>query len=732
MKKFLLLIVFAALCFVSTTKACTESGMTISYEYTGNGNDYIFRVKYVRDCFGIVAWPTRPIQLSSATCALNITSNLQLVSFSQVPLNTCAQTGTTTCQGGSTLGLEEYIYEGVVTVPPCIDWIVSTSVYGRHDLVTNIIDPSYHPIYVDARFDNLNFPGNSSPRFNSSPVNYYCAGVPSVRDYGAFDVDGDSLHYELVNVLQDSTIVVPMATGFTYDQPLAASVPSYLDPINGMLIFTPSMVQLSMVGVKISEYRNGVLIGTIRADEIIAVTTVTALSDTIIGRVYIDQNSNGVFDPSDQAVPNLQMQLSPGDLLTTTDGNGKYEFFTNNGIWDVIIPNSSQYTTLNPASIIVNTNGISFSDSNDFIVELIPNMHDLEINLNRSHTPVPGNTYPLYISYKNSGTTTPTNVDVTLTLDPLLQFMTASTPPTNIVGNTLTWTIPSALPLIMEDINVLTSINLITTPGTPISCMANIIPMGSDLSPLNNIDYVIDTIATSYNPNFKEVSPAGDVDLAFITTQDWLTYRIYFQNLGTVPAQMVRISDLLDPDLELSSLEFVTSSFPCTMKYTNPNQLEFTFYGINLPSVSIDEPGSHGFVEYRVRPKATLLPGMYITNNAGIYFDLNAPVYTNLVHNKVVTSVGIEENSVDEDPISVYPNPATDYCILEINSSDSRVVEIEIYNLMGALVKKHLHQLSGGINRVTIPVMEISNGEYFVLINGKEKRLVSKISIIRN
>jgi uncharacterized repeat protein (TIGR01451 family) len=269
--------------------------------------------------------------------------------------------------------------------------------------------------------------------------------------------------------------------------------------------------------------------------------------------------------------------------------------------------------------------------------------------------------------------------------------------------------------------------------GNPVYCSANITPLINDLTPGNNSDIIDDIIAASSDPNYKEVFPAGDLSLAFITSQNPLTYRIHFQNLGTAPAQIVRIEDLLDPDLEYTSIEYISSSFPCTMTLSSPNQLEFAFFGINLPAASVNEPASHGFVEYRIRPKSTLQPGTFITNNAGIYFDFNAPIYTNLVQNKVVTStVGVVENATTTNPLTLFPNPTSDYCMLEINSNASQKVEIEIYNLLGILVKQIGMELSNGINRLTIPVADLSSGNYFMFVADKNGKQVTKFSVVKH
>jgi len=731
MKTKLLLLAIASLCFVTEVKSSHVAGLVITYQYTGTGNDYNVRLKYYNDCAGVAASAYWSMQISSVSCGLSINPNLPQISFSQVPVNACSVPGLTACQGGANLGYMEYIYEAVVSIPPCADWVASTSICCRNNGISNLINPDVYNSYVETRFDNLNFPGNSSPGFNTIPVKYYCAGVQSVKDYSAFDIDGDSLRYELVPVLNASSAPIPMAPGYTYDQPLASFIPTYLDSLNGMLLFTPSFLQLSTLGVKVSEFRNGMLIGTILIDDEIVVTSVIANPDTISGRVYIDYNTNGIYDLGDQAIANAIVELSPGNVFTTTAGNGKYDFYTSDGIFNISIPNTPLYTTLLPTSINVNTNGITFSGNNDFNLQIVPNSNDLEIYINNNGAPIPGQIYPINITYNNIGTTTQTNIAITLTLDSLLHFTSSLPVPAMIFGNSITWNFPTIPPFSTADITVICSVDTLATIGTPIYYSATITPIVNDLTPANNLDFINANIATSCDPNFKEVSPAGNIELPSIIAQDWLTYTIHFQNLGNAPAQMIRISDFLDTDLDFSSLEFITSSFPCAMTLSNPNELEFTFFGINLPAASVNEPASHGFVEYRIRPKASLVPGMYILNNAGIYFDFNAPVYTNLVQNLIVTPVGISENPVKRDQILVYPNPASENITLELFSSDSRNVQIEIYNLVGALVKKSEQKLISGLNQFPIGVSELPNGGYFISVNKSDGKIFSKFNIMR-
>lgn len=708
-------------------------GLQISYEPTGIGYSYIFRAKLYRDCMGLSAPSAVTIDLSNGSCGGGIVSySLPLVSITQVPLNACAGFGATTCQGGTIFGFEEVNYEGVVNgVSPCSDWVVRATICCRNDAITNITNAATYSTYVETRFDNLNFPGNRSPQFNAVPVSYYCVGIPSLKDYSAIDPDGDSLRYELVPILTSYAAPIPFASGYTYNQPLASFSNTYLDTLSGMLIFNPSQIQISSLAVKISEYRNGALIGSMMVDDEIIVATGMANPDTISGRVYVDNNSNNVFDGGDLPVANTTVSMAPGNLVTSTLSNGKYELFVVDGIWNITLPGPPPYFLVSPSGINVNTNGITSSGGNDFILTPVSNINDLEVHLNDVGRPVPGQSYNLYVNYQNSGTTTQTGVDVTLTLDPLLQYVTASPAPTNVAGNTLIWTIPSVPVFGNGNIHIITGVDTTAIIGSPVNCVATVSSSAIDYTPGNNTDILAEVVAAAYDPNIKEVAPSGDLPLSFISSQNWLTYKIHFQNLGTAPAQVVRIVDLIDPDLQISTLEYLSSSFPCVVTLSSPNQVEFRFTGINLQPASVNEPASHGYVEFRIRPKSTLQPGTYITNNAGIYFDFATPVYTNLVHSKVVTSVGFNDSPGDITSMTLYPNPATNQCKLEFNSPAAGNIKIDLYNFIGASVKQFTANVSSGMNQILFSVGDLPSGNYFMMITDENQTRYSRLSVVK-
>ncbi|HOZ80556.1 MAG TPA: hypothetical protein PLY34_21365, partial [Ferruginibacter sp.] len=74
--------------------------------------------------------------------------------------------------------------------------------------------------------------------------------------------------------------------------------------------------------------------------------------------------------------------------------------------------------------------------------------------------------------------------------------------------------------------------------------------------------------------------------------------------------------------------EYIGSSHTADVKLSN-NKLEFFYPNINLPYKAIDEPGSNGWVAFKIKPKPSVVIGDSLNNRAAIYFDFNLPVITN-------------------------------------------------------------------------------------------------------
>ncbi len=142
-------------------------------------------------------------------------------------------------------------------------------------------------------------------------------------------------------------------------------------------------------------------------------------------------------------------------------------------------------------------------------------------------------------------------------------------------------------------------------------------------------DFACRSITSSYDPNEKIAEPTGLGDANLIERNWDLEYTVYFQNTGNDTAFTVEIIDTLSEFLDVSTLRINGGSHPFSWEINQDNELKFLFENILLPDSTTDLLGSQGFVEYVIRPKATVPFNTQINNTANIYFDFNEPIITN-------------------------------------------------------------------------------------------------------
>ncbi len=152
-------------------------------------------------------------------------------------------------------------------------------------------------------------------------------------------------------------------------------------------------------------------------------------------------------------------------------------------------------------------------------------------------------------------------------------------------------------------------------------------------------------LACAYDPNDKQVFPIGWRDEHFIQNDTILEYLIRFQNIGNAAALNITVKDTLDQNLDLDSFNLLTNSHEImTSINEETREIEFFFENINLIDSMTNEPESHGFVSFEVRPLDELAALTQIQNKAYIYFDNNPPIITNTTLN---TIFGCEQMTLD-------------------------------------------------------------------------------------
>ena len=121
---------------------------------------------------------------------------------------------------------------------------------------------------------------NSSPRFGDFPPIYTCVNKEIVFDHSAFDLEGDSLVYELCTPLTGGSFSQPKPQPPTlppYDEivfrppyslaNIMGGVPLQIDPATGLITGTPNTIGQFVVGICVTAYdEDGNMTGRTRRD----------------------------------------------------------------------------------------------------------------------------------------------------------------------------------------------------------------------------------------------------------------------------------------------------------------------------------------------------------------------------------------------------------------------------------------------------------------------------------
>ena len=428
------------------------------------------------------------------------------------------------------------------------------------------------------------------------------------------------------------------------------------------------------------------------------------------GVVYLDGNNNCVYDFGETLLPNIPVQITTGGNFITwayTDSLGYYNISLGNGFTYELTPITSMAPVTCPA-------GGSYTVSN------LP-----AFNLNFGLSCQPDFDYTITVTNQgyrpNQNTNTwinPRNLilscnapasQVNITLDPALTFVSASVTPSAINGQQITFN-PGAL--LSYGFSQSFYITTFTAPtaniGDTLCIQVSVDPVTGDADPSNNALTNCMPVRNSYDPNEKQESFAG-TGTANILPGTILDYTIHFQNLGNDDAIDIYIIDTLDASLEPSSFQFISSSHEPVITFHQNNIVRFEFKNIYLPAASVNEPASHGYVNYKIYAPQFLPNGTQIQNTAHIFFDFNPAIVTNTVTHIIDLTSGI--HTPEESAIQFYPNPAVNE--LHIQQDDAQETRLEIFDMTGKRVLFSTVKGSGSIE-----VSQLAKGSYILTVTG--------------
>lgn len=439
----------------------------------------------------------------------------------------------------------------------------------------------------------------------------------------------------------------------------------------------------------------------------IEVAIVECTDSTISGTLTFDDGENGCADGSPGAYIMLSLTHDNDVYYTYTDANGNYIFYNvpdGINIINVMGQGVQTYQTL-PASYTLTTPAVL--EGNDFCLTAPEPYNDVAVYIIPYQAPRPGFPFQCAILIQNLGNTT-LNGTVTLQFDDTIVTYNSSSPSMALSGNTLTIPYTNLDPFIPQYIYV--DFTVFTPPtvneGDILELTANVTAVvEGDDDTSNNQQELALTVVNSWDPN-DIACREGE----FITEEQadgYLHYLIRFQNTGNADAINIRIEDVLDSKFDAASFQPIAASHNYRIEMEG-STVQFIFEGINLPGEEVNEPESHGFISYRIKPNTNVQLGDTFEATAGIYFDFNEPVITNTATTTIQNNMSV--GAFAKGSFAVYPNPAKD--IIRIQTQEE-LSSYEILNILGQVLLKGNFQ--SGENNISLE--SLSKGTYILNLN---------------
>lgn len=444
--------------------------------------------------------------------------------------------------------------------------------------------------------------------------------------------------------------------------------------------------------------------------------------NSITGTITIDLDNNGC-GTGDMHFPGIRVDFSDGGTqgATFTNANGNFTFFNQAGTFTLTPQLNNPLFTVTPAEAILTFNTLDGStQSQNFCVTPNGVQKDLRINIIPTAPLRPGFDVSYMIIYTNAGNQVQSG-SVSFTFnDGTLDFVAALPSAISQSGGTIGWGFTNLQPFESRVIELTLNVNSpVETPAVNIGDMfdftALILPTQDDINPSDNTHTLSDIAVGSFDPNDKTCVEGETITPSMVG--EYLNYVIRFQNSGTFYAENVVVTDIIDTNkFDISTLQLTASSHPHVTRITG-NKVEFIFEGINLPAEQDDEPGSHGFVAFKIKTLPNLVLNDVVENTADIFFDFNAPITTNTT-STTVSNLGVGE--ADNLKVSMTPNPVRN--ILTILAEDD-IQAVQVFDLQGRLLQTRLDNDTHS----AIDFSDKTTGVYFVKVTTEKGMKTQKI-----
>ena len=271
-------ILAVALSLTNPLHAAHLVGGEITYTCLGS-NQYEVRLRIYRDCFSGGAGFDNSVNFSVFNLGGTLVTNPSVPKGPTVSVpagtgNPCLATPPNICT--------EYAdYVATLTLPPLVGgYTISYQRCCRNSSISNITNPGSRGNTYTVQIPSMDNACNSTPAFATVPPIVLCLGDQLNVDASANDSNGDSLYYEFCEIFtggtsgtpSPGTATAPPYTTITFVAPATASQPVPGSPaltINaqtGIITGVANAAGQYVVGICVSEYRNGQRLSVVRRD----------------------------------------------------------------------------------------------------------------------------------------------------------------------------------------------------------------------------------------------------------------------------------------------------------------------------------------------------------------------------------------------------------------------------------------------------------------------------------
>ena len=435
---------------------------------------------------------------------------------------------------------------------------------------------------------------------------------------------------------------------------------------------------------------------------------------------FVDSNSNGTKDSgeNDFSYGSFTIdQNNSGVVNNISSPVGTYVVFDTNpsNLYDFGYAINTEFLPYySMPSINYNDVSIALGSGNQtfyFPITLIQGYNDVTVSITPIVPPRPGFTYTNKVVYKNLGINA-TSGTLTFVKDSNVSITDVSQ--AGVVSNAsgFSYDFSALQPYETRFMYVTMSVPAIPTVNLDdvLTSSASISSPANDINVTNNSFSNSEIVVASYDPNDITESHGGKILHSQFTSNDYLYYTIRFQNTGTANAINVRLENLLDAQLNASSLRIVSASHDYILERIN-NHLVFKFDYINLVGALQNEMLSKGYVTYKIKVNPGFTVGDIIPNTAEIYFDTNPAIVTNTFNTEFVSALA--NANFNAGDFNLFPNPATNSVQIKLSNDNSSLKNIVIYDMIGKTIKS-ISNLNS--NETVVDISNFSKGMYLVEI----------------